>query len=133
MILHQNFKQFKLIDSLFLGDAIPKAKINQSEGLAEFPPHPPSAKPEHRIEPRHLPEYLEGRTPKEKRPFHFQKRIPRAHIRNARNVFLRCFRRVRETVAGRSSSVRFSFASPRAERVGTTSHPSSRKKFEQSI
>jgi hypothetical protein len=44
------------------GGAIPKVKINQSEGLAEFPPHPPSAKPEHRIEPRHLLEYLRAET-----------------------------------------------------------------------
>ena len=30
--------------------------------MAEFPPHPPSAKPEHRIEPRHLLEYLRAET-----------------------------------------------------------------------
>ena len=40
----------------------PKNFKNQSEGLAEFPPHPPSAKPEHRIEPRHLLEYLRAET-----------------------------------------------------------------------
>ncbi len=50
------------MEFFFFGGAIPKVKINQSEGLAEFPPHPPSAKPEHRIEPRHLLEYLRAET-----------------------------------------------------------------------
>ena len=36
---------------------------------------------------RHLPEYLEGRTPKEKHPFLFQKKIHPRQIRNARSVF----------------------------------------------
>src|SRR3989344_4771286 len=36
---------------------------------------------------RHLPEYLEGRTPKEKHPFLFQEKIHPRHIRNARSVF----------------------------------------------
>ena len=50
------------MEFFFFFCAIPKVKINQSEGLAEFPPHPPSAKPEHRIEPRHLLEYLRAET-----------------------------------------------------------------------
>ena len=37
---------------------------------------------------RHLPEYLEGRTPKEKHPFLFQKKFHPRQIRNARSVFL---------------------------------------------
>ena len=35
-----------------------------------------------------LPEYLEGRTPKEKHPFLFQKKFHPRQIRNARSVFL---------------------------------------------
>jgi len=61
-MLHQNLRQINLMEFFFFGGAIPKVKINQSEGLAEFPPHPPSAKPEHRIEPRHLLEYLRAET-----------------------------------------------------------------------
>src|SRR3989344_1360730 len=36
---------------------------------------------------RHLPEYLEGRTPKRKMSFPFLEKIARAQIRNARNIF----------------------------------------------
>ena len=36
---------------------------------------------------RHLPEYLEGRTPKEKHPFLFQEKIHPRQNRNARSVF----------------------------------------------
>src|SRR3989344_2189917 len=35
-----------------------------------------------------LPEYLEGRTPKEKHPFLFQKKFHPRQIKNARSVFL---------------------------------------------
>jgi len=51
-----------------------------------------SAMPE-RIElsPRHLPEYLEGRTPK-KNVLSFLEEIGRAQIRKARNIFLWCCR-----------------------------------------
>ncbi len=38
--------------------------------------------------PRQLPEYLKGRTPKEKHPFLFQKKFHPRQIRNARSVFL---------------------------------------------
>ena len=40
------------------------------------------------LKPHALPEYLEGRTLKEKHPFLFQKEIHRRQIRNARSVFL---------------------------------------------
>ena len=40
---------------------------------------------------RHLPEYLEGRTPKEKHPFLFQKKFHPRQIKKARNVFLSGF------------------------------------------
>jgi hypothetical protein len=36
---------------------------------------------------RHLHEYLEGRTPKEKHPFLFQKKFHPRQIRNSRSVF----------------------------------------------
>ena len=36
---------------------------------------------------RHLPEYLEGRTPKRKISFPFSEKIGRAQIRKARNIF----------------------------------------------
>jgi len=45
-----------------------------------------------RISFRHLPEYLEGRTPKEKHPFLFQKKFHHHHIKKARNIFLWCCR-----------------------------------------
>src|SRR3989344_5003287 len=39
------------------------------------------------LKPHALPEYLEGRTPKEKHPFLFQEKIHPRQIRNARRVF----------------------------------------------
>ncbi|MDP2696402.1 MAG: hypothetical protein Q8O87_04130, partial [bacterium] len=39
------------------------------------------------LSPRHLPEYLEGRTPK-KNVLSFLEEIGRAQIRNARNIFI---------------------------------------------
>jgi hypothetical protein len=39
------------------------------------------------LKPHALPEYLEGRTPKEKHPFLFQKKSGARKIRNARSVF----------------------------------------------
>jgi len=40
------------------------------------------------LKPHALPEYLEGRIPKEKHPFLFQKKFHPRQIRNARSVFL---------------------------------------------
>ena len=45
-------------------------------------------KTESAFRPATLPEYLEGRTPKEKHPFLFQKKFHPRQIRNARSVFL---------------------------------------------
>jgi hypothetical protein len=42
---------------------------------------------ESELKPHALPEYLEGRTPKEKHPFLFQKKFHPRQIRNARSVF----------------------------------------------
>ncbi|MBU0647108.1 hypothetical protein KKB33_03445, partial [Patescibacteria group bacterium] len=50
---------------------------------------------------RYLPEYLEGRTPKEKHPFLFQKKFHPRQIRNARSVFLSGLPRLCEAVAER--------------------------------
>jgi hypothetical protein len=57
---------------------------------------------------RHLPEYLEGRTPK-KNVLSFLEEIGRAQIRKARNIFLWCPPRLCEAVAGLIHS--FSFRS----------------------
>ena len=51
--------------------------------------------------PATLPEYLEGRTPKEKHPFLFQKKFHPRQIRNARSVFLSGLPRLCEAVAER--------------------------------
>src|SRR3989338_6204169 len=52
------------------------------------------------LSPRHLPEYLEGRTPK-KNALSFLEEVGRAQIRKARNIFLWCPPRLCEAVAGR--------------------------------
>ena len=48
---------------------------------------------------RHLPEYLEGRTPKEKHPFLFQEKFHPRQIKKARSVFLSGLPRLCEAVA----------------------------------
>jgi hypothetical protein len=50
---------------------------------------------------RHLPEYLEGRTPKEKHPFLFQKKFHPRQIKKVRSVFLSGLPRLCEAVAER--------------------------------
>jgi len=45
-------------------------------------------KTESELKPHALPEYLEGRTPKEKHPFLFQEKIHPRQIKKARSVFL---------------------------------------------
>ena len=67
-----------------------KISVRPSEGMAEGGCGGNSAMPE-RIElsPRHLPEYLEGRTPN-KNVLSFLEEIGRAQIRKARNIFLWC-------------------------------------------
>ena len=75
-----------------------------SEGMAEGGCGGNPAMPE-RIElsPRHLPEYLEGRTPK-KNVLSFLEEIGRAQIRKARDIFLWCCRAERGS-GGASSFV----------------------------
>ena len=59
-----------------------------SRGFAKsFPPENSFGKTESVLKPRALPEYLEGRTPKEKHPFLFQKKFAHRQIRNAGSVF----------------------------------------------
>jgi len=78
--------------------------VRPSEGMTEGGCGGNSVMPE-RIElsPRHLPEYLEGRTPK-KNVLSFLEEIGRAQIRKARNIFLWC-RRVKRGGGGASSFV----------------------------
>ena len=85
-------------------NAAAKNSVRPSEGMAEGGCGGNSAMPE-RIElsPRHLPEYLEGRTPK-KNVLSFLEEIGRAQIRKARNIFLWC-RRVKRGGGGASSFV----------------------------
>ncbi|MDZ4285308.1 MAG: hypothetical protein U1A23_00085, partial [Candidatus Sungbacteria bacterium] len=71
-------------------NAAAEKSVRPSEGMAEGGCGGNSAMPE-RIElsPRHLPEYLEGRTPK-KNVLSFLEETGRAQIRKARNIFLWC-------------------------------------------
>ena len=66
---------------------------------------------------RHLPEYLEGRTPKEKHPFLFSEKIHHHQIRNARSVFLSGLPRLCEAVAERYERMRQFRATTHAERA----------------
>jgi len=102
-MLHQNLKQINMND-FFVSANFPKTP---SPKPARIPPQTPPAggnsveakrkilsprKTDFRfaesvLKPHALPEYLEGRTPKEKHPFHFQKKFHPRQIRNARSVF----------------------------------------------
>ena len=123
-MLHQNFKQIKSTNCFFVLPArIPQKEISGANG--KFLPKPllfhlrlPNLKtnepkfwqilsPKNSFAKtssalfRHLPEYLEGRTPKEKHPFLFQKKFHPRQIRNARSVFLSGLPRLCEAVAER--------------------------------
>ena len=102
-MLHQNLKQINMKD-FFVSANFPK---NPSPKPARIPPQTPPAGgksaeakrkirsprkkdfrfAESALKPHALPEYLEGRTPKEKHPFLFQKKFHPHQIRNARSVF----------------------------------------------
>gem|GEM_PF-1650613 len=111
-MLHQNFKQIKLLSGFFVLPAriSPKENSGASGGFLPKPlllrlRHPNSktnqpkfwqilsspknsfAKTSSALKPHALPEYLEGRTPKEKHPFLFQEKFHPRQIRNARSVF----------------------------------------------
>ena len=96
-----------------------KISVRPSEGMAEGGCGGNSAMPE-RIElsPRHLPEYLESRTPK-KNVLSFLVEIGRAQIRKARNIFLWCPPRLCEAVAGLIHSFSFRSKKVRAKCIIT--------------
>ena len=64
------------------------------------------AKTSSALKPHALPEYLEGRTPKEKHPFLFQKKFHPRQIKKARSVFLSGLPRLCEAVAERYERTR---------------------------
>src|SRR3989338_3391895 len=64
-------------------------------------------KTESALKPHALPEYLEGRTPKEKHPFLFQEKIHPRQTRNARSVFSFGVAGVRASAWGFGSFVQF--------------------------
>ena len=65
----------------------PNSKTNEPKFWQILSPKNSFAKTSSALKPHALPEYLEGRTPKEKHPFLFQERIHPRQIRNARSVF----------------------------------------------
>ena len=79
----------------------PNSKKNQPRFCQILSPKNSFGKTESAFRPATLPEYLEGRTPKEKHPFLFQKKFHPRQIRNARSVFLSGLPRLCEAVAGR--------------------------------
>ena len=74
-------------------------------------------KTESALKPHALPEYLEGRTPKEKHPFLFQKKFHPRQIKNARSVFLSgllAYSPVRGAFSERTLQFRFTTHAERA-------------------
>jgi hypothetical protein len=65
----------------------PNSKTNEPKFWQILSPKNSFAKTSSALKPHALPEYLEGRTPKEKHPFLFQEKIHPRQIRNARSVF----------------------------------------------
>ena len=65
----------------------PNSEKNQPKFCQILPPENSFGKTSSALKPHALPEYLEGRTPKEKHPFLFQKKFHPRQIRNARSVF----------------------------------------------
>ena len=65
----------------------PNSKKNQPRFCQILSPKNSFGKTESAFRPATLPEYLEGRTPKEKHPFLFQKKFHPRQTRNARSVF----------------------------------------------
>ena len=76
---------------------LPNSKTNQPKFWQILSsPKNSFAKTSSALKPHALPEYLEGRTPKEKHPFLFQKKFHPRQIRNARSVFSFWVQTVRE-------------------------------------
>ena len=99
MIFHNNFsslfgaeKIWRIRNSpAFLPRPLLRAGKFSRDFAKPFPPENSFVKTESAFRPAILPEYLEGRTPKEKHPFLFQKKFTPRQIRNARSVFLSGF------------------------------------------
>ena len=79
---------------------------------------------------RHLPEYLEGRTPKEKHPFLFQKKFHPRQIRNVRSVFLSGLPKLCEAVAERYERTRQFQVTTRSARAISRSQDYQQNAFE---
>ena len=94
----------------------PNSKINQSKFWQILSPKNSFAKTSSALF-RHLPEHLEGRTPKEKHPFLFQKKFHPRQIKKARSVFLSGLPRLCEAVAERYERMRQFQATTHAERA----------------
>src|SRR3989344_7319138 len=71
---------------LILKTEIAKMRKRGRRGIPPLKPLLPRPS-EHRISPRHTARVIEGRTPKEKHPFLFQKKFHPRQIRNARRVY----------------------------------------------
>jgi len=65
----------------------PNSKTSEPKFWQILSPKNSFAKTSSALKPHALPEYLEGRTPKEKHPLLFQKKFHPRQIRNARSVF----------------------------------------------
>ena len=142
MMLHQNYKQIKLPNEFFVlparispkeisganGKFLPKpllfhlrhpnSKTNEPKFWQILSPKNSFAKTSSALF-RHLPEYLEGRTPKRKMSFPFSEKIGRAQIQKARNIFLWCPPRLCEAVAGLIHSFSFRSKKVRAKCIIT--------------
>ena len=132
MMLHQNFKQinikFFLWRKIFRKPPVrnPPAFLPQTPSAGgknqprlcqkSFSPENSFGKTESALKPHALPEYLEGRTPKEKHPFLFQKNSTPAKSEMQGVFFFRGCWRTRQCV-GLSPSVRGSFKPPRTRSV----------------
>ena len=110
-MLHQNLRQIKFIymdffscganpkkqtsgangkflpNPLLFHLRLPNSKTNESKFWQILSPKNSFAKTSTVLKPHALPEYLEGRTPKEKHPFLFQKKFHPRQNRNVRSAF----------------------------------------------
>jgi hypothetical protein len=101
-----DFAEAKIALSIFSKPFPPTAEAVNSKKMSRvfcqiLSPKNSFGKTESAFRPATLPEYLEGRTPKEKHPFLFQKKFHPRQIRNARSVFLSGLPRLCEAVAER--------------------------------
>ena len=84
----ENFPKKRIGNPVRIPPQTPPAGGKIRRGFAKsFSPENSFGKTESVLKPHALPEYLEGRTPKEKHPFLFQEKIHPRQTRNARSVF----------------------------------------------